>query len=193
MIVKFLPEERARFYAAEIFLALDFLHRRHIVYRDLKPENIMIDSSGHVRLTDFGLAKELVIQEKGTHTFCGTDEFLAPELLLHKPYGDSVDWWALGILIYEMITGWPPWEDENRRQLFDKILGQPLPLSNAHLSADAKDLLGKMLRKHPEDRIKPDDIRKHPFFATIDFERLLMKEAVPPFKPDLVSPDEHYL
>ncbi len=196
-MVEFFSEERARFYAAELYMALDFLHKRSIVYRDLKPENILVDPSGHVKLTDFGLAKELQRNEQDeeqkqgrTKTFCGTDEFLAPELILRQAYGESVDWWALGVLIFEMITGWPPWESENRKVLFDKILAEPVPLSHPNLSADAKDLIKKMLRKRPEDRIKPDDIRKHPFFASIDFEKLMAKEVPAPFKPDLKSPTD---
>lgn len=103
------PEARARFYAAEILLALEFLHKRKIVYRDLKPENVLLALDGNIKLADFGLAKELqrMDEEKKerTQTFCGTDEYLAPEVLLHKPYDFSVDWWALGCLIYEMLIG----------------------------------------------------------------------------------------
>jgi len=183
-------ESRARFYAAEIYLALSFLHSKNIVYRDLKPENILIDSAGHIKLTDFGLAKELQRKEQEkqetTKTFCGTDEYLSPELIMRLPYGESVDWWALGILLYEMLTGWPPWEDDNRKILFDKIMHDPIPLSHPNLSADAKDLLKKMMQKKIEDRIKPADIRKHPFFAPINFEKLLMRQIDPPFKPELV-------
>ena len=190
-LVEVLSEERARFYAAEIYLALAFLHSHSIVYRDLKPENVLIDLEGHVKLTDFGLAKELQHKEHDekecTKTFCGTDEYLAPELILRQSYGETVDWWALGILLYEMLTGWPPWSEDNRKILFDKILTEQLPLSHPNLSADAKDLLRKMLRKRPEDRIKPADVKKHPFFATMNFDKLLAKEIPPPFKPELVS------
>ena len=99
-------EDRARYYAAEIFLALEFLHKKRVIYRDLKPENVLIDLQGHVKITDFGLAKELMKDTSGkTNSFCGTDEYLAPEIILKEPYNQSVDYWALGILIYEMLTG----------------------------------------------------------------------------------------
>ena len=185
-------EARARFYAAEIYLALDHLHSRHIVYRDLKPENVLIDLEGHVKLTDFGLAKELQRQKRGTApgrtaTFCGTDEYLAPEIILRQGYGESVDWWALGILIYEMLTGNPPWEDENRKRLFERILTEHPDLSSPSLSESAQDLLQKMLAKKVGNRIPPADIRRHPFFACLNFDDLLAKRCPPPYKPELVS------
>eukprot|EP00829_Urostomides_striatus_P015531 TRINITY_DN4899_c0_g1_i1.p1 TRINITY_DN4899_c0_g1~~TRINITY_DN4899_c0_g1_i1.p1 ORF type:complete len:243 (+),score=61.11 TRINITY_DN4899_c0_g1_i1:56-784(+) len=138
-------EERAKFYAAEILLALEFLHKRHIVYRDLKPENVLIDLDGHVKLTDFGLSKELV--EGKTNTFCGTDEYLAPEIILNEPYNESVDWWALGVLLFEMLTGWAPWEDNNRKGLFGKIVKLPVDLTHKNISESAGDLIKKMLAK----------------------------------------------
>ena len=185
---EFFDEKRACFYAAEILLALEFLHKRRIIYRDLKPENILLDTEGHVKITDFGLAKELR-GDRGqarTNTFCGTDEYLAPEIILNEPYDESVDLWALGILIFEMLTGWAPWQDANRKALFDKIVREPLDLSHKNLSANAKDLLSKMLMKRTQSRIKLPEIKKHPFFAGIDLNRLFMKAIPPPFKPALV-------
>eukprot|EP00826_Nyctotherus_ovalis_P049482 TRINITY_DN5992_c0_g1_i1.p1 TRINITY_DN5992_c0_g1~~TRINITY_DN5992_c0_g1_i1.p1 ORF type:complete len:363 (-),score=132.27 TRINITY_DN5992_c0_g1_i1:1249-2337(-) len=194
---EYFPEARARFYAAEVLLALEFMHSRNIIYRDLKPENILIDQHGNIKVTDLGLAKELTFTElngKGrTKTFCGTNEYIAPELILGQAYGESVDWWSLGILIYEMLTGWPPWSDDNRDLLFKKIVFEPLSVEDERLSLHARDLLEKMLRKKPEERIAPADIKKHPFFAPIDFEKLLAKKIEPPFKPDLKSPtDDKY-
>lgn len=183
-------EPRAKFYAAQILLVLEFLHSRNIIYRDLKPENVLIDKDGNIKITDFGLAKELNIDgpecQLRTKTFCGTIEYLAPELIIGMPYGKSVDWWALGILIYEMLTGWPPWSDENRDTLLKKILLEPLHTDHENLSPEAKDLLEGMLRKKHEERINPADIKKHPFFASIDFDKLLAKQIEPPFKPELV-------
>lgn len=173
-----------------MLLVLEFLHSRNIIYRDLKPENILIDRDGNIKITDFGLAKELAINDtngKGrTKTFCGTNEYIPPELILGQSYGVSVDWWSLGILIFEMLTGWPPWSDENRDILFKQILLEPLSTDDDKLSPEAKDLLQRMLKKKPEDRISSEEIKKHPFFASIDFEKLLAKKIEPPFKPDLV-------
>lgn len=178
-------EERARFYAAEILLAFEFLHKKHIIYRDLKPENVLIDLEGHVKLTDFGLSKELVGGK--TNTFCGTDEYLAPEIILNESYNESVDWWALGILLFEMLTGWAPFEDNNRKGLFEKIVKHPVDLSHENISESAGDLIKKMLAKRVCDRIKPEDIKKHKFFASIDFSNLYMRKVKPPFKPELVK------
>ncbi len=185
---EFFPEPRACFYAAEILLALEFLHKRRIIYRDLKPENVLLDAEGHVKITDFGLAKQLKDdpEHSRTTTFCGTDEYLAPEIILNEPYDESVDLWALGILIFEMLTGWAPWQDPNRKALFDKIVRLPLDLSHKNLSTNAKDLLGKMLVKRPQSRLKLPDIKKHAFFSSIDFNKLFMKSIKPPFKPALV-------
>lgn len=149
----------------------------------------MLDTEGHVKLTDFGLAKQLEADAGHEHatTFCGTDEYLAPEIILNEPYNESVDMWALGILIYEMTTGWAPWQDNNRKMLFDKIVNAPLDVSNPNLSANAKDLLKKMLVKRVQDRLKVPDIKKHPFFSGIDFHKLYMKSIKPPFKPEVVQ------
>ena len=186
--VDYFPEDRAKFYAAEILLALEFLHNKHIIYRDLKPENVLLDTEGHIKITDFGLAKQLETESElsKTSTFCGTDEYLAPEIILNEPYRESVDMWALGILIYEMITGWAPWRDDNRKILFEKIVSQPLDLSHPNLSPNAKDLLNKMLTKKISERIKTPEIKKHPFFSSMDFHKIYMKSIKPPFKPDVV-------
>lgn len=183
--VEYFPEERARFYAAEILLALEFLHKKHIIYRDLKPENVLLDTEGHVKITDFGLAKD--IKDGKTNTFCGTDEYLAPEIILNEPYNESVDYWALGVLIFEMLTGWPPWQDQNRKGLFEKIVKQPVELIHKNISESAADLIKKMLAKRVADRIKPEDLKKHKFFACIDFNKLYKKNIKPPFKPELVT------
>ena len=120
-------EDRAKLYGAEILLALAHLHSHDIVYRDLKPENILMDEDGHLRLTDFGLSKESVSgagAEGGTKTFCGTPEYLAPEILENRGHGKAVDWWSLGVLIYEMMVGRPPFYDKNMQKMYSKVRGE---------------------------------------------------------------------
>ena len=185
--VEVFSEDRARFYAAEILLALEFLHNKHIVYRDLKPENVLLDAEGHIKLTDFGLAKDLEETHGIATTFCGTDEYIAPEVILNNGYNEAVDIWALGVLIYEMLFGNAPWEDNNRKKLFEKILNAPLNLSNPNVSANAKDLLTRMLNRDISIRlISTQEIKKQPFFAPIDFNKVMQKEIKPPFKPEIV-------
>ena len=197
--------KQAKFYAAEIIVAFEFLHKRNIIYRykfyevifsefilnnsrDLKLENVLLDHQGHIRLTDFGLAKQLKpLLEKGTKTFCGTPEYVAPEIILGREYGASVDYWSLGILIYEMITGWPPFQASTHRVLYEKILSQNINLLDKKLSDSARDLLSRLLEKDIKNRICPSKIKSHPFFKSIDFTKLAKKELKPPFEPEVVS------
>jgi p70 ribosomal S6 kinase len=136
-------EDTASFYLGEITLALGHLHRNGIIYRDLKPENIMLNSKGHVVLTDFGLSKESLYGDATTHTFCGTVEYMAPEILQKTGHGKSVDWWSLGTLAYDMLTGAPPFCAENRKRTIDKILRAKLAFP-AYLTIDAKDLIKRV-------------------------------------------------
>ena len=187
-----------RFYAAELILAIDHLHRQNIVYRDLKPENILLDSEGHVRITDFGLSKEHVSELEGAKTFCGTPEYLAPEMLISRDakteYGQAVDWWSLGTLMYEMLTGWPPFYDRNVKKMCDKILNKPLKFpSQFSLSPEVKSLLTKLLERDPSKRLGclpvrgAFDIQEHPFFHEIEWAKLLEREMKPPFRPRVSS------
>ena len=151
---------------------------------------MLFRSDGHIKLTDFGLAKELPTAETSesrTKTFCGTSEYLAPEVIQGISYGESVDWWSLGIVLYEMLTGWPPWTSENREVLYELILTEPLPVDDDKLTASSVDLLQKMLAKDVQNRITPEEIQNHLFFSSIDFDKLLSQEITPPFKPELVS------
>ena len=117
------PEDRAKLYAAEITLALEYIHKKGIIYRDLKPENVLLDNDGNVRLTDFGLSKEGVVDHSsGANSFCGTPEYIAPEVLLRQGHGRAVDWWSLGALLFEMICGLPPFYSKNRETMFQKIM-----------------------------------------------------------------------
>lgn len=182
------PEPRARFYTAEILMALGELHRNKIIYRDLKPENILLDNQGHVRLTDFGLSKRFNEGEQAM-TFCGTPEYLAPEVVLGVGHGKEVDWWSLGILLYEMIVGLPPFFSENTNLMYELISKANLR-TPSFVSEPARDLMEKLLKRNPEDRLGAgveDEmaIRKHPFFKDIDFDKLYKKEIEPEFKPKL--------
>jgi len=180
------PESRSMLYAAEILMALGELHRNMIIYRDLKPENILLDNQGHLRLTDFGLSKRYTAGEQAT-TFCGTPEYLAPEVVLGVGHSKEVDWWSLGILLYEMLVGLPPFYSDNVNIMYDLIAKANLKCPT-FVSDKAKDLLGKLLKRAPEERLgfgAEDEaaIRKQPFFETIDFVKLYKKEVEPEFQP----------
>ncbi|XP_015987818.1 ribosomal protein S6 kinase beta-2 isoform X3 [Rousettus aegyptiacus] len=145
-------EDTACFYLAEITLALGHLHSQGIIYRDLKPENIMLNSQGHIKLTDFGLCKESIHEGAVTHTFCGTIEYMAPEILVRSGHNRAVDWWSLGALMYDMLTGSPPFTAENRKKTMDKIIKGKLVLP-PYLTPDARDLVKKFLKRNPSQRI----------------------------------------
>ncbi|TIA90968.1 hypothetical protein E3P99_01300 [Wallemia hederae] len=183
-------EARSRFYAAELLLALEHLHGFNVVYRDLKPENILLDYTGHIALCDFGLCKLNMTENETTNTFCGTPEYLAPELLLNKGYTKSVDWWTLGVLLYEMLSGLPPFYDENTNEMYRKILQDPLRFGD-EFSPDAKDILSRLLHRNPSARLGyngAQEIKDHPFFVNnIDWKRLSSKKIQPPFKPAVAS------
>jgi serum/glucocorticoid-regulated kinase 2 len=184
-------EERARFYAAEIACGLGYLHERGIVYRDLKPENLILDSDGHIRITDFGLSKEDVEGESIT-SICGTPEYLAPEILLKKPYGKGVDWWSLGTLLFEMIAGLPPFYDRNRKVMYRRILEDELK-APPFMSSDAFDLCKQMLHRNPQKRLGYngfEEVSKHPFFKGIDWDQLRAREISPPWTPSVTGPED---
>jgi len=183
-------EERAKFYAAEITLALECLHKHTIVYRDLKPENVLLDEDGNIRLTDFGLSKESVTATCLTHTFCGTPEYLAPEVIHGAGYNQAVDWWSLGTLLYEMLTGLPPFYSENLQLMYEKIIRAKLTFP-PYLSDKAKSFLSQLLDRNPKHRLggsesDADDVKRHPFFDTIDWNKMLKKELKAPFKPQIL-------
>ncbi|XP_072194154.1 ribosomal protein S6 kinase beta-2 isoform X1 [Excalfactoria chinensis] len=187
-------EDTACFYLSEITLALGHLHSNGIIYRDLKPENIMLNSQGHIKLTDFGLCKESIHDGAVTHTFCGTIEYMAPEILAHSGHNRAVDWWSLGALMYDMLTGSPPFTAENRKKTIDKILKGKLVLP-PYLTPDARDLLKKFLKRNPSQRVgggpgDAADVQKHPFFRHINWEELLARRLDPPFKPCLQSDED---
>ena len=182
---------RSRFYTAELLCALECLHGFNVIYRDLKPENILLDYSGHIALCDLGLCKLDMKDEDRTNTFCGTPEYLAPELLLGQGYTKTVDWWTLGVLLYEMLTGLPPFYDENTNEMYRKILSEPLRFPGPEIVPPAaKDILTKLLNRKPEQRLGANgasEIKTHPFFHNIDWRKLLQRKYEPTFKPNVVS------
>ncbi|KAJ3257851.1 camp-dependent protein kinase catalytic subunit [Chytriomyces hyalinus] len=175
----------ARFYAAEVTVAFEYLHARHIAYRDLKPENLLIDAKGHIKITDFGFAKQ--IKEDQTWTLCGTPEYLAPEIIKAKGYGKSVDWWALGILIFEMIAGFPPFSDDDNIKLFEKIIACKLRFPEG-FEKKAKDLCKCLItpdlsKRYGNLKRGAEDVKAHAWFDTIDWDQLIQLGIPAPYIP----------
>ncbi|MGH0144760.1 UNVERIFIED_CONTAM: hypothetical protein FKN15_005853 [Acipenser sinensis] len=187
------PEPRARFYIAEMASALGYLHSINIVYRDLKPENILLDSQGHIVLTDFGLCKEGISQDDTTTTFCGTPEYLAPEVLRKQPYDNTVDWWCLGSVLYEMLYGLPPFYSRDTAEMYENILHKPLTVRPGATNA-AWSILEGLLEKDRTKRLGSNDdfleIKRHPFFHAISWDDLVQKKFPPPFNPCVAGPED---
>ncbi|EUD64870.1 AGC protein kinase [Plasmodium inui San Antonio 1] len=184
-----LTEEAVIFYMAEIILALQYLHKLNIIYRDVKPENVLLDEMGHIRLTDFGLSKEGISDNNSAKSLCGTPEYLAPEIIDQCGHGKAVDWWSLGIMLYEMLTGKLPFNSSNRTVLFKRIKHETLRYP-CFLSPDAVDLLKKLFEKNPKKRLgsgatDAEEIKNHPFFKNVNWDDVLNKKVKPPFKPPL--------
>uniref|UniRef100_A0A8C1XYP9 Protein kinase C n=1 Tax=Cyprinus carpio TaxID=7962 RepID=A0A8C1XYP9_CYPCA len=182
-------EARSRFYAAEVTSALMFLHQNGVIYRDLKLDNILLDAEGHCKLADFGMCKEGILDGITTTTFCGTPDYIAPEILQELEYGPSVDWWALGVLMYEMMAGQPPFEADNEDDLFESILHDDV-LYPVWLSKEAVSILKAFMTKSPSKRLGcvvsqglDEAIKVHPFFKEIDWLLLEQRKIKPPFKP----------
>ncbi|KYN07482.1 PREDICTED: ribosomal protein S6 kinase beta-1-like [Cyphomyrmex costatus] len=187
-------EDTARFYLCEITLALQHLHLQGIIYRDLKPENILLDADGHIKLTDFGLCKEHIQEGALTHTFCGTIEYMAPEILTRSGHGKAVDWWSLGSLTYDMLTGAPPFSSNSRKRTIDRILRGKLSLP-AYLTADAKDLIRKLLKRQVAQRLGSaqsdgEEVKAHKFFKHINWNDVISRQLKPPFRPKLSSEED---
>eukprot|EP01032_Pedospumella_encystans_P031243 gene31243-35266_t len=186
------PEERACFYAAQITLALEYVHQMDVIYRDLKPENVLLDAVGNVRLTDFGLSKEGVSDHStGANSFCGTPEYIAPEVLRREGHGRAVDWWSLGALLYEMITGLPPFYSRNRETMFEKIMKAELSFPEG-ISENAKDLLSHLLVRDPKARLgsgeqDANEVKAHPFFRGIDWASLAAGKIPSPWIPTVAG------
>jgi len=184
-------EERTKFYGAEIICAIHYLHQRAIIYRDLKLENLLLDKDGHIKIADFGLCKEDIQYGNFTKTFCGTPEYLAPEVLEDNDYGRAVDWWGVGVVMYEMMVGRLPFYNRDHDRLFELILMDPVKFPRS-ISDDARDLLSGLLVKDPLTRLGggPEDaeaVKGHQFFASINWTDLEKRRVTPPWKPQVTS------
>ena len=184
-------EEKVRFYGAQIALALEYLHSKGIVYRDLKPENILMDDQGYLKLADFGMAKKLKGDEKAM-SFCGTPEYLAPEIITMEGHDKMADWWSFGILLFEMLCGLPPFYVENLDKMYELIKNSSVKFPRRiTLSEEAKDVIRKLLEKNPKKRLGSqsgiEEIKSHPFFASIDFNLVEQKKMKAPFVPELAN------
>eukprot|EP00759_Apiculatamorpha_spiralis_P012845 PhF_6_TR19704/c0_g1_i1/m.28770 len=175
------PNDVAKFYHAELVLAFEYLHSFDIIYRDLKPENLLLDAKGHVKITDFGFAK--IVPER-TFTLCGTPEYLAPEVIQSKGHGKAVDWWTMGILLYEFIAGYPPFFDESPFKIYEKILEGKLKFPN-WFDSRARDLIKGLLMTDHTKRLGTlkngvADIKNHPYYHGANWEKLFNRQYPAP-------------
>uniref|UniRef100_A0A8C9LDS8 non-specific serine/threonine protein kinase n=1 Tax=Pavo cristatus TaxID=9049 RepID=A0A8C9LDS8_PAVCR len=189
-------EEDVKFYLAELALALDHLHGLGIIYRDLKPENILLDEEGHIKITDFGLSKEAIDHDKRAYSFCGTIEYMAPEVVNRRGHTQSADWWSFGVLMFEMLTGSLPFQGKDRKETMALILKAKLGMPQ-FLSIEAQSLLRALFKRNPSNRLGAgfdgvEEIKRHPFFITIDWNKLYRKEIKPPFKPAVGRPEDTF-
>jgi len=176
----------AQFYAAHVVLIFEFLHSKNIIYRDLKPENLLLDHEGYLKITDFGFAKKIDFK---TYTLCGTPEYIAPEVLLSKGHGKGVDWWTLGILIYEMLAGEPPFVDDDPMGIYQQVLSGKISFVRGY-EKNAKSLTKKLLTADLTKRFGclksgASDIKKCKWLCDFGWEKLIKKELVSPIKPDV--------
>lgn len=188
-------EEDVKFYLAELALALEHVHKLGIIYRDLKPENILLDADGHIALTDFGLSKLPPSSDKA-YSFCGTVEYMAPEVVNRRGHTFAADWWSFGVLMFEMLTGNLPFHGANRHETMTQILKAKLGMPS-NLSEEAQSLLRALFKRNPQNRLGAgpngiEDIKKHEFFASIDWDGLYKKEVIPPFRPAVSRADDAF-
>ncbi|KAK4234460.1 hypothetical protein C8A03DRAFT_37775 [Achaetomium macrosporum] len=186
--------KRAQFYAAEVCLALKYFHENGVIYRDLKLDNILLTLDGHIKIADYGLCKEDMWYGSTTSTFCGTPEFMAPEILLDKKYGRAVDWWAFGVLIYQMLLQQSPFRGEDEDEIYDAILADE-PLYPIHMPRDSVSILQKLLTREPDQRLgsgptDAQEVMSQPFFRNINWDDIYHKRVQPPFLPQIKSPTD---
>ncbi|KAK2737545.1 Serine/threonine kinase [Myotisia sp. PD_48] len=186
--------KRAQFYAAEVCLALKYFHENGVIYRDLKLDNILLTLDGHIKIGDYGLCKEDMWYGSSTSTFCGTPEFMAPEILLDKKYGRAVDWWAFGVLIYQMLLQQSPFRGEDEDEIYDAILADE-PLYPIHMPRDSVSILQKLLTREPDLRLgsgptDAQEIMSHAFFRNINWDDVYHKRVTPPFFPTITNPTD---
>jgi serine/threonine protein kinase len=184
-----IKKERTKFYIIEIILAIEYLHKNNMIYRDLKPENILMDKEGHIKVTDFGLSKILDDMNDKVFTLCGTPQYIAPEVLYKKGYDKGVDWWSLGCIFYEMLTGLLPFRIPKGEKLSMKFFKVPINYPK-YLNDDEIDLIRKLLTLDPKQRIgngpnDAKDVKAHPYFKDVDWDKYSRREVKPPFIPKL--------
>ena len=181
-------ESRAKFYAIELILGLEYLHKNSMIYRDLKPENILMDSKGHLKISDFGLSKILDSPDDKAYTLCGTPQYLAPEILKNKGYDKTVDWWSLGCFLYEMLTGFLPFYIPKGNRINPKVFEEPLRFP-PDVNPVAINLISQLITVNPKKRLGYGEedakkIKDHEFFKGVEWEKYLNKEIEPPFLPE---------
>ncbi|KAI8354292.1 kinase-like domain-containing protein [Mortierella sp. GBAus27b] len=183
------PEHVARFYTCEVLLALEYLHSHAVIYRDLKPENLLLDAMGHIKITDFGFAKH--VPQNITWTLCGTPDYLAPEIIQSKGYGKAVDWWSMGVLMFEMCAGFPPFFDEDHIKLYGKIMAGKVRYPS-HFSPSLKDLLKRLLtadltKRYGNLRGGATDIKNHPWFEGVNWDQVYSRQIEAPYRPTILG------
>jgi len=186
--------EQARLYTAEMVLAFEHLHSQGIAYRDLKPENILMGTDGHICLTDFGLSKEQMTASDTTNSFCGTPEYLAPEIIVNKGYAHAVDWWAIGVLTFEMRCGHSPFESKSQMEMFKRITKRDLVIPK-EFEPELQSFIDGLLQVDLTRRLGnmhagTDDIKSHPYFAGIDWEKYYAQTTISPYQPRVKGPGD---
>ena len=187
------PEGMVKFYAAQVLLAFEYMHYLTITYRDLKPENLLITGEGFIKVADLGFAK-LLPKDKRTWTLCGTPDYMAPEIIMNKGYGHAVDWWAYGVLLYEMTTGFPPFMHQEQMKTFEHIISGKVKFTN-QFSPDLKDLIKNLIqtdlsRRYGNLKNGIMDIKGHAYFSDVDFMAIFNQTVRPPYVPKVKSPGD---